>query len=82
MSQTIEVPIRGMDCHECTQHVQQAIAALPGVESVDVLLSSEKAIINLDPAQVRMDAIRQAVAGAPPPASSVACPSVAASQGR
>ena len=50
--QTLEVPVIGMDCAECTQHVQQAIAALPGVESVDVFLSSEKALIRLDPAQV------------------------------
>ena len=31
---TIEVPIAGMDCTECTQHVQAAIGALPGVETV------------------------------------------------
>ena len=30
---TIEVPVTGMDCAECTQHVQQAVAALPGVKS-------------------------------------------------
>ena len=34
--QTIEVPVRGMDCAECTQHVQHAIAALPGVQNVEV----------------------------------------------
>ncbi len=43
--QTLEVPIKGMDCAECTQHVQKAIAKLPGVGSVNVLLGSEKAII-------------------------------------
>src|SRR5581483_11098385 len=62
--QRIEVPVSGMDCAECTQHVQQAIAALPGVEQVDVLLASEKAIITLDPARVTIPMIRQAVAGA------------------
>ena len=61
---TIEVPIRGMDCTECTQHVQHAIAALPGVTEVTVLLASEKAIIRLDPAQVRLPAIRAAVSAA------------------
>ena len=44
-----EIPILGMDCAECTMHVQRAIAALPGVQSVDVLLGAEKAIIQLDP---------------------------------
>ncbi|MBI5877990.1 MAG: cadmium-translocating P-type ATPase [Chloroflexi bacterium] len=62
--QTLEVPVRGMDCHDCTQHVQHAIAALPGVSSVNVLLSSEKAVIELDPQQVDLPAIRRAVAGA------------------
>lgn len=60
----IELPVAGMDCAECTQHVQHAIAALPGVESVSVLLASEKAIITLDPARVEMPMIRKAVADA------------------
>jgi len=61
---TLEVPVKGMDCAECTQHVQQAIAALPGVAAVDVFLASEKAIVRLDPGQVDLPAIRKAVAGA------------------
>ena len=59
--QRLEIPVGGMDCAECTQHVQQAIARLPGVASVDVLLSSEKAIIQMDPALVAMPSIREAV---------------------
>ncbi len=62
--QTLEVPVKGMDCAECTQHVQRAIAALPGVESVDVYLASEKAVIRLDPARVPVSVIRKAVAQA------------------
>jgi P-type Cu+ transporter len=61
---TLEVPIKGMDCVECTQHVGQAISKLEGVKSVDVLLAAEKAIIQLDPAKVDMPAIRKAVASA------------------
>jgi Cd2+/Zn2+-exporting ATPase/Cu+-exporting ATPase len=60
----IEIPIRGMDCADCARHVQSAIAALPGVSSVDVLLAAEKAVIRLDPAQVDLPALRKAVAGA------------------
>jgi Cu+-exporting ATPase len=63
-STTLEVPIAGMDCAECTQHVQHAIAALPGVESVDVFLASERARIRLDPSQVSLDAVRKVVADA------------------
>jgi Cd2+/Zn2+-exporting ATPase/Cu+-exporting ATPase len=58
---TLEVPIDGMDCLECTQHVQHAIAALPGVEQVQVFLAAEKAVIHLDPVQTDLPAIRQAV---------------------
>ena len=60
--QTIEVHVTGMDCAECTMHVQHALAELPGVYSAKVLLSSEKAIIQMDPGKVEMSAIRQAVA--------------------
>lgn len=53
-----------MDCAECTQHVRHAIAALPGVDSVEVFLASEKAVVALDPEQVQMGAIRKAVVDA------------------
>lgn len=75
--QILEVPISGMDCAECTQHVQQAIEKIPGVQSANVFLATEKAIVQLDPAQVQLPHIRAAVQGAgydvpasasPPPA--------------
>lgn len=62
--QTLEIPISGMDCAECTQHVQQAIEKLPGVQSVNVFLATEKAIVQLDPDQVDVPHIRTAVQGA------------------
>jgi Cu+-exporting ATPase len=37
---------------------------LPGVESVDVFLASERARVRLDPAQVNLEAVRKAVEGA------------------
>lgn len=64
MQKTIDIPVRGMDCADCTRQVQQAIAALPGVASVDVFLSSEKAVVTLDPDLVDHTAIRNAVGGA------------------
>ncbi len=60
-TRTIEVPIQGMDCVECTQHVRQAISVLPGVSAVDVLLSSQKAVIEVDPHSVDIAVIRKAV---------------------
>lgn len=62
--QTLEIPIAGMDCTECTLHVQHAIAALPGVESVNVYLAAEKAIVQIDPQRVDLPMIRAAVEGA------------------
>ncbi len=53
-----------MDCAECTVHVQQALAALPGIQEVRVLLSSEKAIVEVDPSQVDVLQLRKAVEGA------------------
>lgn len=57
----LEFPVRGMDCAECTQHVQHALCTLPGVKEAEVFLSSEKAIVRYDPAQVDMGALRNAV---------------------
>ena len=45
-------------------HVQRAIAGLPGVESVQVYLSSEKAVVQLDPGVVDLPKIQKAVDGA------------------
>lgn len=62
--QMIEIPVQGMDCAECAMHVQQTIAALPGVTTVNVLLAAEKAVIAFDPLRVDRLAIAQAVQNA------------------
>jgi P-type Cu+ transporter len=61
---TIEVAVKGMDCADCVAHVKHALAELPGVTSVEVYLTSEKAVLQADPALVDLPAIRKAVAGA------------------
>jgi len=63
-TQIIEVSVSGMDCMECTNHVQHAIANIPGVLSVDVLLSSEKAIVKTEPGKVGINQIRSAIVSA------------------
>lgn len=60
-TQILEVPVQGMDCAECAAHVQHAIAGVKGVESVNVLLGAEKAIIQLDYSVERLGEIREAV---------------------
>ncbi|MBI4769062.1 MAG: heavy-metal-associated domain-containing protein, partial [Chloroflexi bacterium] len=64
MTETLQLPITGMDCAECAGHVRLALAGLPGVDSVEVFLTSEKATIHFDPARVGLPAFRKAVAGA------------------
>jgi P-type Cu+ transporter len=61
MEKTIEIPVQGMDCAECTMHVQKAIAALPGVHGVEVFLASEKAVVKLNPQLVDLKIIEKAV---------------------
>ena len=60
----LEIPVHGMDCAACVKTVQQALSAVPGVQSVDVLLSSEKAIIQFADKPVEMAALRRAVENA------------------
>jgi P-type Cu+ transporter len=61
---TLEIPIQGMDCVECTQHVKRAISSLKGVTSVEVLLATEKAIVQLDADQVDLNQISAAIKSA------------------
>jgi len=62
--QTIEIPVKGMDCTECTVHVQHALAQLPGVASVEVFLAAEKAVLQAVPGRVSLPEIRKAVSDA------------------
>lgn len=59
--ETLEIPIQGMDCTECTIHIQKAIADLPGVQSAQVFLITEKALVRYDPNLVTLSSIRGAV---------------------
>lgn len=58
---TLELPIGGMDCAACAKKVQRALRKLPGVENVEVLLSAEKAVIDLDPKLVTRDVLRATI---------------------
>ncbi len=58
---TIDIPIVGMDCAECAQHVEGAICRLTGVRQAQVLLAAERATVTFDPDQVSLDEIKGAV---------------------
>ncbi len=60
-TRTLQIAVRGMDCADCVRHVEHAIAGLPGVERVDVLLAAEKAVVQLGPDGPGLSAIREAV---------------------
>jgi Cd2+/Zn2+-exporting ATPase/Cu+-exporting ATPase len=62
--ETLEFPIQGMDCADCTRHVQRAISGVPGVSSAEVFLTSEKAVVRMDTSQVNLQKIHEAVTGA------------------
>lgn len=61
---TTSIVVEGMTCTDCARHVQQAIADVPGVQSVDVLLAAEKAIVRHAPARVDLPTLQRAVEGA------------------
>lgn len=59
--QTLEIPIQGMDCVECSKHVERAISDVAGVENVEVLLGAERAVVRVDPNQVGISELQIAV---------------------
>lgn len=61
--ETIEVSLPQLDCAEDAQEVERAVAALPGVEAVTVLVSAQKAVIRLDPVRADRAAIAKALEG-------------------
>lgn len=57
----IILSVTGMTCGGCVNSVQKVLAALPGVQSVEVTLSPGQARVVVDPAQVDRAALAQAV---------------------
>lgn len=50
-----KITVKGMTCQHCVRRVQEGIAALPGVEKVDVSLEEEQARVAFHPAKVTLD---------------------------
>jgi P-type Cu+ transporter len=57
----LEIPIAGMDCAECTRHVRKAIESVPGVISVEVSLTFEKAVVTTVDGDGQFEALHNAV---------------------
>jgi len=60
----IVLPVTGMTCGGCVNSVQRVLAALPGVERVEVTLQPGQARVVFDAAQVDRAALVQAVVDA------------------
>lgn len=58
--------VRGMGCPACAIRVHNALLAVEGVLSAEVSLEPGLARVFYDPAQVTVEALRQAVAAADP----------------
>ena len=61
MKQSVEISVKGMDCSGCARNVQQALEKVEGVESVEVLLSAEKARVTTGSRSPDFPAFRKAV---------------------
>ena len=59
--QRTDLKIRGMDCAECAQHLEDALRSLAGVQSAQVYFAAERANVVYDERQVTLDALRAAV---------------------
>lgn len=60
--QRISIPIAGMSCGGCVNNVRNALTRIPGVQVEQVKVGS--ATVAYDPAVVKPDAIREAIARA------------------
>jgi Cu+-exporting ATPase len=54
--------IGGMHCAGCVNSIQGFLSELNGLNKVEVNLATEKAAIEFDPEQIRLDAIEKAIA--------------------
>jgi P-type Cu+ transporter len=59
--QRVELPIFGLTCAKCVQAVERALQAVPGVTKATVNLSSARAFVDYDPAQVGVPALERAI---------------------
>jgi Cu+-exporting ATPase len=62
--QKINLDITGMHCASCAVRIEEALRAVPGVRAASVNLATEKATVEVDPAQVPVEALIRAVEAA------------------
>ena len=63
-TETVQLPIGGMTCASCADHVEKALSKVPGVTAVNVNLATEKARLTFIPGVAGMAEFKRAVAEA------------------
>lgn len=56
-----EIPVYGMSCQHCVNHVTKILEKFPSVEQVQVSLEDSKATFTWDPAQVNLSDVQQEI---------------------
>ena len=60
----VTIKVEGMSCGGCVKNVTGVLKALPGVSDAQVSLADACATVHYDPAQVSVEALREAVENA------------------
>ena len=68
----VALAITGMTCGHCVAAVKKALAAVPGVDAVDVTLSPPRALVAFDPSRMTVEMLTKATAEEGYPSSAAA----------
>ena len=68
----VTLEIAGMTCGHCVAAVKKALAAVPGVEAVEVTLSPARAGVACDPSKTTVEMLTKATAEEGYPSSATA----------
>ncbi|MCP2500105.1 MAG: cation transporter [Deltaproteobacteria bacterium] len=68
----VTLAITGMTCGHCVAAVKKALAAVPGVDAVEVTLSPPRALVVCDPSRTTVDMLTKATAEEGYPSSAAA----------
>ena len=57
----MDLNVEGMTCQHCVHAVKGAVAALTGVDKVEVSLEKKRATVDFDPGVTNLQAIKTAI---------------------
>jgi copper chaperone CopZ len=55
------IPVAGMHCGGCAEHIDAALTAVPGVKSAETDIEKAQTVVVYDPAQVKPAALVKAI---------------------